>query len=243
MGKIEAGEVPVRPASTVVLLRDGTEGLEVLLVRRNRALAFAGGFWVFPGGAVDDEDRSRAGGDDDEAARIAAAREAEEEAGVLPDPGGMVLISHWTTPVAEKKRFATWFYAAAMPDGAEIRIDQDEIHDFRWTGAGAALAEHASGHLPMLPPTFITLCALARYPDVRAALAGERSTPCPRILPLMVPTEGEGGFATLYPGDAAYDSGDLDAAGPRHRAFLENGGWRYQYEGVADEPPLYPLDA
>ena len=130
-----------------------------------------------------------------------------------------------------------------MPDGGEVRIDRDEIHDYRWMGIGAALAEHASGHLPMLPPTYITLCALARYADTRSALAGERQTPCPRILPRMVSTEGEGGFLTLYPGDAGYDSGNLAAEGPRHRAFLENGGWCYQYAGVLDEPPLYPLDA
>jgi len=238
----EGAEVAVRPASTVVLMRDGSVGLEVLLVRRNRALAFAGGFWVFPGGAVDAEDRAAAVGDADEAARRAAAREAREEAGVRPDPEAMVLVSHWTTPVGEKKRFATWFYAARMPDDGEVCIDQDEIHDFRWLDAGAALAEHAAGRLPMLPPTFITLCALARYPDTRAALAGERESPCPRILPLMVPTE-EGGFVTLYPGDCAYESGNLEAPGPRHRAFLREGAWRYQYENVVGEPPLYPLDS
>jgi 8-oxo-dGTP pyrophosphatase MutT (NUDIX family) len=236
-------EVPVRPASTIVLLRDGDAGLELLMVRRNRALAFAGGFWVFPGGAIDEADCDMAGGDADEAARIAAARESREEAGVSPDPAGMVLISHWTTPVAEKKRFSTWIYAGAIDGDAEVEIDGSEIHDFQWIEVGAALARHRSGELPMLPPTYITLCALARYPDSAAALAGERETPCPRVLPLMVPVEGEGGFTTIYPGDVAYDGGDLDAPGPRHRAYLQNGCWCYQYEGVTDDPPLYPLDA
>jgi 8-oxo-dGTP pyrophosphatase MutT (NUDIX family) len=235
-------EVPVKPASTVVLLRDGADGPELLMVRRNRALAFAGGFWVFPGGAVDDADREAAGGDPDEAARIAAAREAEEEAGLVPDPASMVLISHWTTPVAEKKRFATWIFAGAVPAQAEVRIDGSEIHDYQWIGVSAALEKHRQGKLPMLPPTFITLCALSRYPDAAAALAGERETPCPHVLPLLVPVEGEGGFTTLYPGDVAYESGDVDARGPRHRAYLADGCWCYQYEGVSDSPPLYPLD-
>ena len=235
-------DIAVRPASTVVLLRDGDEGLEVLLVRRNRALVFAGGYWVFPGGAVDDDDVEAAGGDADEAARIAAAREAEEEAGVTPDPAGMVLVSHWTTPVGERKRFSTWFYAAEMPPGVEVRIDRDEIHDFRWMPVPAALAAHRAGELPMLPPTWITLCALARYPDTQAALEGERRSPCPRVLPLMVAVEGEGGFATLYPGDVGYEGGDKDAPGPRHRSYLCDGCWHYQYEGVEGEPPLYPMD-
>ena len=45
-----------RPASTVVLLRDSDSGLETLLLKRNKALLFAGGLWVFPGGALDPED-------------------------------------------------------------------------------------------------------------------------------------------------------------------------------------------
>lgn len=243
-------DIAVRPASTVVLLRDGGAGaaarsvthLEVLLVRRNRALAFAGGFWVFPGGAVDDEDRERAGADEKEAARIAAAREAEEEAGIAPDPSGMVLISHWTTPVGERKRFATWFFAAAVPANYEVRIDEDEIHDWRWVPVVDALREHRAGSLPMLPPTYITLCALARYGDVASALDGERQSPCPWILPRMIPAEGEGGFATLYPGDVAYDSGDAAAVGVRHRSILDGGCWHYVYDDGVSEPPLYPLD-
>ncbi|MFT4873314.1 NUDIX hydrolase [Congregibacter sp.] len=233
--------VPVRAASTVVLLRDGEVDLEVLMVRRNRALAFAGGFWVFPGGAVDDADRAQAGDDPDEAARYAAAREAEEEAGVSPDPADMVLISHWTTPVGERKRFSTWIFAGEVAPESKVVIDGSEIHDFQWVGVARALDLHRAGELPMMPPTYITLCAVARYDTAAAALAGEKETPCPRVLPLMLPTEDEGGFVTLYPGDAACESGDIQAPGPRHRAFLSGGCWCYQYEGVS-EPALYPQD-
>ena len=56
------------------------------------------------GGAVDRVDRERAGGNEELAARLAAAREAAEEAGVAPDPHGMALVSHWTTPVDEPRR-------------------------------------------------------------------------------------------------------------------------------------------
>ena len=45
------------PAATVVLIRDGEQGLEVLLARRSSQLAFHGGAWVFPGGLVDRGDR------------------------------------------------------------------------------------------------------------------------------------------------------------------------------------------
>ena len=88
----------IRPAATVCLLRAGSEGMEVLMVRRSSSSAFVGGAYVFPGGAVDDEDHSdlarRAvdGIDEPEMFPWAAAalREAAEEAGVLvmsqPDP-------------------------------------------------------------------------------------------------------------------------------------------------------------
>jgi 8-oxo-dGTP pyrophosphatase MutT (NUDIX family) len=49
---------PVEPrhAATVVLLRDGADGLEVYLLRRVASMAFAAGFTVFPGGSVDSRD-------------------------------------------------------------------------------------------------------------------------------------------------------------------------------------------
>ena len=49
---------PVEPrdAVTVVLLRDGTGGLEAFLLRRVKGMAFAGGMTVFPGGGVDQRD-------------------------------------------------------------------------------------------------------------------------------------------------------------------------------------------
>src|SRR3982074_3776557 len=42
-----------RLAATVMLVRGGSETLEVLLVQRNPHARFMGGAWVFPGGAVD----------------------------------------------------------------------------------------------------------------------------------------------------------------------------------------------
>jgi 8-oxo-dGTP pyrophosphatase MutT (NUDIX family) len=50
-----ADVVPV-PASTVVIIRDGTQGLETWMMRRVKAMAFAPGAAVFPGGRVDERD-------------------------------------------------------------------------------------------------------------------------------------------------------------------------------------------
>ncbi|ADB29574.1 NUDIX hydrolase [Kribbella flavida DSM 17836] len=92
--------VEPRPASTVILLRDGDGGPEVYLLRRQRSMAFAAGMTVFPGGRVDPTDSTivdswsgpppewfgqRLGCDAETAAAYVAAavRETFEESGVL----------------------------------------------------------------------------------------------------------------------------------------------------------------
>ena len=54
---------PARPASTVMLLRDGARGMEVFMVVRHRQIDFASGALVFPGGRVEGSDKALAGGD------------------------------------------------------------------------------------------------------------------------------------------------------------------------------------
>jgi recombination protein RecT len=46
----------VLPAATVLLLRDGPQGLEVLMTRRSMTASFAPGAYVFPGGGIDAAD-------------------------------------------------------------------------------------------------------------------------------------------------------------------------------------------
>lgn len=90
---------PAKPAATVMLLRDGVEGIEVFMQRRAASMAFAPRRHVFPGGSLDPGDRdavpwsgptapewgSILGVDPGEAAALvtAAAREVFEETGVL----------------------------------------------------------------------------------------------------------------------------------------------------------------
>ena len=103
--------VPLRDAATVMLVRDGIEGLEVFMLRRNLNSDFVGGAYVFPGGAVDDHDCHEnldpvcCGRSDSEASAqlgmergglafwVAAIRECFEEAGVLLayDESGVVI--------------------------------------------------------------------------------------------------------------------------------------------------------
>ena len=83
--------VPARPASTVVILRDGAGGIEVFMVVRHHQIDFASGALVFPGGKVDAEDSDAAWGElapnaptvPDRSFFVAAGRETFEEAGLV----------------------------------------------------------------------------------------------------------------------------------------------------------------
>lgn len=224
-----------RTASTVVLLRDGSDGLETLLLKRNKALLFAGGLWVFPGGALEAGDLQAAAGDELLASRIAAAREAEEESGLHPQLEEMVLVSHWTTPVVEPKRFSTWIYAAPVAAEKDVVIDGGEIHDHLWIGLAEALRRHGRGELAMLPPTYVTLCSLASYASVADLVAEERHSGVPEVLPVFANDDGR--ITVMFRGDAGYDSSNPAITGARHRAVLQDNAWVYTHEGV---DPAYP---
>ncbi len=228
-----------RPASTVVLLRDTATGLETLLLKRNRALLFAGGAWVFPGGALEAQDLAAAGGDVHLASRIAAAREAREESGLSPQLEDMVLLSHWTTPLGEPRRFSTWIYAAPLATDIDVVIDGSEIHDSRWLSVHEAIAEHEMGGLDMLPPTYFTLLSLARYDNVAQMVTAQRDSPVPEVFPVFA-NDGDQ-LMVMFRGDAGYESADGSIAGARHRAVLRGACWRYQYLDVDPAyPPLIP---
>jgi 8-oxo-dGTP pyrophosphatase MutT (NUDIX family) len=214
------------PAATLVLLREAAPVCEVLLVRRNAQLAFHGGAWVFPGGRIDAADYAPGSSDVVEAARRAAIREAAEEAGVQVAREDLVLISRWITPEPLPKRFDTWFFAAAARGGEPIRIDGGEIHAHEWMSAGRALEAHRAGEIELPPPTFVTLLEISRLGCVTDVLGTFRSRPPEEFLPRLR-TSGDSAF-TLYKGDAAYEGGDVDAPGPRHRLRMAGNDWRYE---------------
>lgn len=161
--------VPVQPAATVAPLRDGPRGLEVLLLQRSSAMVFAPGAWVFPGGRVDEADYREGA---EHAPRLAAVREAAEEAGVLLDPDGLVLVAHWTTPPGQVRRYATWFFVADANRCGGVRVDGVEAVDYRWLTPADALAAQRQHALTLIRPTIATLTALCGFASVAAALAG-----------------------------------------------------------------------
>lgn len=198
--ELNLGEETVpRLAATIILLRGGTEGLEVLLVRRNPDARFMGGAWVFPGGAVD---RHEGGGQT--ALRAAGVRELQEEAGIALDDGAaLVPFSRWITPAEVKIRFDTWFYLASAPADAVPTPDGSEIIDARWLSPADALEAYHRGALFMVFPTIKHLEQLAGFPSADALLAHARGREVRPVQPRVV-MSGETA-RILLPGEPGYD--------------------------------------
>ena len=214
---------PAHPASTVVLLRDGSTGVECLMIRRSSKTAF-GGMWAFPGGRIEDEDIP-AGTEPDPlpAARRAAARETAEEVGLAIDEHELVFLSHWLPPTDAPVRFSTWFFTAAAPAG-EVAIDQNEVNDHRWFNASDALAAQRRGEIELVTPTFVTLVKLTSFQSAAAAVGVAE----PEFFATRLAKTASGARVCLYEGDVAYRSGDCEAPGPRRRLTIDNeAGWRW----------------
>ena len=229
---------PLRLASTVVLLRDSAQGLEVLLLRRNAKLAFAGGAWVFPGGAIDRPELAAAA-TQMEAAKQAGVREVEEECGVLLTVEELVHFCNWTTPEGPGRRFATWFFVAQVPlSSTDIVIDEGEIHEFQWLRPQQALDLHQCGKLNMMPPTFLSLCLVSHYQTAIEVVEALRQRAVYEVTPRLCHVQGE--MVCLYPGDAGYAQSDGTILGARHRTILADQGTTYIHSGTDVAVP--PMD-
>ena len=230
MGEMQAmGDNSLRLAATAVLLRDTEQGLETLLLRRNAKLAFAGGAWVFPGGAID-QPEIEAAKTELEAAKVAAVREVHEECGVSIEEDGLVHFCNWTTPEGEGRRFATWFFAAhAQRDAADILIDDGEIHEFQWMRPQQALDLHYGGELNLMPPTYLSMRLIGHYQTAAEACERLALRDPYEVTPRLCKADGV--MVCLYPGDAGYDSIEPMLPGPRHRTVFSKQGTQYIHSG------------
>jgi 8-oxo-dGTP pyrophosphatase MutT (NUDIX family) len=184
---------PPRQSASLILLRDGATGPELLLVRRSPAARFMGGFWVFPGGAVD-------AGEDH---RAAAVRELAEEAGVTNlAPEALVAYSRWITPELIATRFDTRFFLARCPAGVRPRVDGEECVDLRWSTPRAALEAYERDELALVLPTLRHLEELSAFATVDALLEHARGREIVAILPRVVLLDGE--HRVLLPGEPGY---------------------------------------
>ena len=233
------------PAATVIPLREGRGGLEILMLRRDTDLAFAGGMWVFPGGRLDPEDYGAAGPSTEptaeeieQAAKIAAQREADEEAKLVLEPATIRRWSQWTPPKApvveglRSHRFSTAFFVGvAVGDTDAITVDDGEIRDHSWVSPEEMLSRHSAADVVLAPPTFITLKQLeGNNNPAEVLMAAPKGIAEVEHFATRV-GEIEDGWVALYHGDVAYEGGAVDSSGPKHRLTMNGTDWEYVRHG------------
>jgi len=178
------------PSATVTLVRDGRHGLEVLMMQRNLQSVFVPGNYVFPGGAVDEQDAAPdaselcAGLDDVQASAalgiaagglaywVAAIRESFEEAGLLLAyaPGGGIvelirddMIERFSAHRRAVDEGGRSLAAIVREEGLRIAVDQLVYFSHWITPVGA-------------PRRYDTRFFVAEAPPAQAPLHDNRET-------------------------------------------------------------------
>jgi 8-oxo-dGTP pyrophosphatase MutT (NUDIX family) len=191
-------------------MREG-DPFELLMVRRNVAVAFMGGSYVFPGGRVDEGDRPPAGVQlnpavfpdlspaEEATYRMAAVRELQEEANVYLTVDDLYPFAHWVTPEVETRRYDTRFFLARMPEGRVARHDENETTALDWLSPRAAIARFEQRDLLLPPPTWTTIRQLAPRTSINDVMAWARTRTIVRVMPGWVKTATE--TMLTLPGD------------------------------------------
>jgi 8-oxo-dGTP pyrophosphatase MutT (NUDIX family) len=188
------------------------------------------GAWVFPGGAVDDDDAvapAAFGSADDWT--VAALRELMEETGVwlttggtayetvgddalgalsasglIMDPERLVYFSNWITPEAFPIRFDTRFFLAEVPSDTAASVDGDELIDLAWVRPSVALERERTGEWPVAFPTRETLKMIETGANARALVDHVRSIVIvPPIEPRLYVSDSEAKI--LMPSDEGFE--------------------------------------
>ncbi|MEM9642602.1 MAG: NUDIX hydrolase [Pseudomonadota bacterium] len=177
-------DVPIRDAATLILVRDPATAPRILMGQRGTKAAFMADKFVFPGGAVDDEEdgaravrlnapcRARLSEQSDrppDALAAAALRELYEETGQSLDDSGADLSFFFRaiTPPGRPRRFDARFFLAdaegLMSDPDRFEPADAELSHLQWV----PLPEVRNLNLPFI--TRIVLAELeAHLPRVDA---------------------------------------------------------------------------
>ncbi|WP_245579743.1 NUDIX hydrolase [Brevibacterium album] len=197
-------QVPVRPATSVIMLREGRGGdpLEVFVQHRVKTMDFAAGVVVFPGGRVDPEDsesaltlpldpaaeaaHTRAWERTDAAeaggARTllaCAVREVEEETGQRIAPAALSPWANLVTPPGRSKRFDTYFYVTGGAELSALTHRTTEATNSEWLSVRGLLEGERAERYRLMRPTLALLTELEALGGLASvmdlATGGERT--------------------------------------------------------------------
>lgn len=218
-----ADRTGTRLAATAILMRDGDSGLETLMMQRPAKGSFADA-WVWPGGAVEAQDRrcGLAPNEAEGAAALAAAvRETREETGLWTDPDSFLAHAIWSPPRGVSPRYRTWFFMGPNPGGEPVP-NETEVVAITWVSPVAMLESHARGEVLLAPPTWVTLHQISASATTAQALERCAAEPFEHFETRV----REGGTLFCWFGDAAFEDETGTGTG-RHRLEAATRPWRY----------------
>ncbi|WP_158250968.1 NUDIX hydrolase [Cryobacterium sp. Y82] len=250
----EAARPLLGVAATVVLLRDGATGPEVLLLERPRHRGSFAGAWVFPGGGVDPGDKRAA----DAAAPAGPASAGEPAAGrgSAGLPGGPGPAAEVVEQLAARRAAvrelreetglvvrpealiatAVWvpprsapkrlrtWFYVATAPPGTIVLAEDEVIDYAWLRPETALERHASALMILVAPTWVTLHGLQGFGAVADIVASAGQRPLAHYETRLGTSER--GPALFWAGDVAHaDDALAEQAGGRHRLEIGQVPW------------------
>ncbi|MFJ3823202.1 NUDIX hydrolase [Streptomyces nodosus] len=106
--------------------------------------------------------------------------------------------TRWITPEFEARRYDTWFFAAALPEGQRTRNASTEADRTVWIRPSEAAASYDRGELLMMPPTIATLRQLMPYATAAEVL---KAAPDRDLTPVLAQARLEHGEVVLsWPG-------------------------------------------
>lgn len=180
----------IRQAASLIGVRDGSDGPEVLVIERALDHRFLPGYVAFPGGAIDPTDGELAErwfGDEEEVVRAAAVRELAEEVGLAVTQEGIVAvdideplapihvappglarlpeIARWIAPERVPVRFDARYFAVRMDGAADPAPDGAEATKAWWASPVSLLLAWEADELLLYWPTHFTMRALADCRD------------------------------------------------------------------------------
>ncbi|WP_240134341.1 NUDIX hydrolase [Streptomyces sp. MUM 178J] len=143
------------------------------------------------------------------------------------DRRGLVLRSdllgawaRWITPEFEPRRYDTWFFVAALPQGQQARNVSTEADHTVWIRPVDAAAGYDKGELLMMPPTISTLRALTAFPTAGTALVAAGEQDLTPVIARAALVKGE--IVLSWPGHEEFTK-RIEPAAPGRTAEDEDG--------------------
>jgi 8-oxo-dGTP pyrophosphatase MutT (NUDIX family) len=223
-----------RLAATIMLLRDGSDLLEVFMVERHHKIDFAEGALVFPGGKVETSDGTQelvafcrsadSDSPDENTVRVAAIRETFEECGVLlarprgaPDLVDGVRLESLATSYRDRLQNGD-LSMLDMVRAEELELAFDllvpfESVDSLWTTIPRALELEKTGQRTIIFPTLENMKKLGRSRSVEDALENARRDTIVTVLPRFS-KDPDGTLMMVIPEEAGYDTVRAPMPGP-----------------------------